>query len=1270
MEQPVIMDRLAPFALLRGKPARLAILVMLGAFGVAGAEVSAQQAEIVPIRASKDGAAATMVFEWPAAVDYQTQLDGQTLVVSFSRPLMPRFSEVFTKLQDVVVTVGANDGGAAITFTLAEPYQVADRKEGNNVVIDMAPREALAQTPLAAPSPDAVPQGDAAANPGVPDPNLAPVTVRFDADDTISRASFAWTRDAGYQIERSGDEVTIRFDRPGRLVGNRAAPPKPFTGFSEIQNEPTLVVALNVDSQVALRDYRNAYTIIVDAVPSDTETATASPATPTSDPPPQATPSQPPVTERAPASTNTAAELPFVSSTATADASVFDGSTNLEPGVTAAVPNEASESVSAGAPPPAPDVASNAQVGSVESSLDEGSAAGGSAEPEAMRTADASTAAVPVPESVVPAENLTTENAQSTPQMAEAATEVSTAVAPELAMDASADGTVAELGGATGETDVADGDAILVGFDIKANGLDLRFPWTSDVAAAVFERAGHVWVLFDSPAAFNFRLFSDDLPVISSVEQVSVPGHALARFELAGRYRPRVRVEDMTWVVSLGASGGPQQALEVISEPAADVGPRLLVLDESAGTEISLVDPTVGDPLFVVPVGAVGHGVARTRRLIDLEILETAQGVAVRPIADTIAVRSLRQGVEISNLAGLNIGTTPNPAESEEPKGPLTPPPVANPSPAVRAANQNADAGEGAYLSDESAIFDFAAWRDPSGEGYLASKHALQLALGATDAAQRAERRLDLARFHFANVEAAETLGWIQNALAEAPWLEDDTGLRALRGAANLRLGRLEEARTDLFDPALDFTKEIRHWRGAYFAEHGDMGAASQAFAQGGAMPEGYPEPVAREFKLLSAEAAARSNRIDRAHELLDALAAERPRSEVQDRIDFIRGLARLATGGADQALGLFTSAAKSNDRQVRAKAQRERLELTLAEGLATPDEVIDGLDALRFVWRGDNFELDLMQRMAELYIDQEKFAAGLGVYRQAISIFPDSPDVRVIANIMNDTYKNLFLGNMADKLSPLEALALYYDFRELTPVGAVGDQMIFRLADRLVEVDLLDQAAAVLQHQVDFRLRGNELAKVGARLAEIYMLDKKPDVAVRALRASAIPNMPDDIAAHRGDLMVRALTAVGEYRQALDLLRGDTSRQADRLRARIYWRQQDWLSAATASARLLKDWEPGDFLTVEESDDLMRLAVSLAMTNNRSALAKLRDDYGALIEQTPRARAFSTISSYVDAGPLDADALTEATEEIGSYEDFLSALRETVAVDKLAAAE
>jgi hypothetical protein len=40
-------------------------------------------------------------------------------------------------------------------------------------------------------------------------------------------------------------------------------------------------------------------------------------------------------------------------------------------------------------------------------------------------------------------------------------------------------------------------------------------------------------------------------------------------------------------------------------------------------------------------------------------------------------------------------------------------------------------------------------------------------------------------------------------------------------------------------------------------------------------------------------------------------------------------------------------------------------------------------------------------------------------------------------------TFDSLFLGGKGEALPPVEALGLFYDFRELTPMGRRGDEMI-----------------------------------------------------------------------------------------------------------------------------------------------------------------------------------------------------------------------------------
>ena len=67
------------------------------------------------------------------------------------------------------------------------------------------------------------------------------------------------------------------------------------------------------------------------------------------------------------------------------------------------------------------------------------------------------------------------------------------------------------------------------------------------------------------------------------------------------------------------------------------------------------------------------------------------------------------------------------------------------------------------------------------------------------------------------------------------------------------------------------------------------------------------------------------------------------------------------------------------------------------------------------------------------------------------------------ITTQMSETFERLFLDGHGDALPAVSTIALYREFQELTPTGDKGNEMIRKLADRLVEVDLLDDAAALL---------------------------------------------------------------------------------------------------------------------------------------------------------------------------------------------------------------
>ena len=204
----------------------------------------------------------------------------------------------------------------------------------------------------------------------------------------------------------------------------------------------------------------------------------------------------------------------------------------------------------------------------------------------------------------------------------------------------------------------------------------------------------------------------------------------------------------------------------------------------------------------------------------------------------------------------------------------------------------------------------------------------------------------------------------------------------------------------------------------------------------------------------------------------------------------------------------------------------------------------------------------------------------------------------------------------------------MFYEYRELTPIGRRGDEMIRRLADRLVAVDLLDQASELLQYQVDHRLEGAARAQVAARLAMVYLTNRKPDRAIAALRTTRIADLAGELRQQRLLLEARAQSDVGRHDLALDIISNITGREAIRLRSDIYWASRRWREASEQIELYYGDrWRDFKPLNPVEKGDVIRAVVGYALAEDAIGLARFREKYAPLMSGEADRAAFETAS-------------------------------------------
>ena len=762
--------------------------------------------------------------------------------------------------------------------------------------------------------------------------------------------------------------------------------------------------------------------------------------------------------------------------------------------------------------------------------------------------------------------------------------------------------------------------------------VSLSFAWPSPVGAAVFRRGEAVWVVFDKNARLDMP-GAGQLGPVSDARWTAGPDHIALRIAAPEGLAVSAVAQGSTWTVTIG---GQPRAVEGISVDRGDDGEPVLVARMAGATHaVWLTDPLVGDRFAAVTALAPGKGFADRRRTIDLSLLPTAHGLAVETPASDLAIQADGDLVTLSRPGGLTLSP---------------------PSAALEAAAAGGDAPRRAKYS----ALILAEWAEVGEEGFTARHRRLQDAavqesIAAGDEPRApAEARFALARFLVGSGLGYEAIGVLNSIVAQAPSMVAEPELRGLRGAARALIGRMEEAQGDFASAAVAADPASAVWRGYIASTQGDWESARQAFDAGATAVDGFPAEWRARFGAAHAMAALELGDLDGARALLAYSFSQNAPAVDQLTARLIQARLFELVGQPERALAVYTAISRAPLDAVSVPAKLGIVRLSLAKGTMKADAAARELEGLRWRWRGDATELAVIRQLGQLYLSQ-------GLYREALTALkgagPNLNRLEGAAEIQADlgaAFRMLFLEGGADGLQPVQALGLFYDFRELTPIGADGDEMVRRLSRRLVDVDLLDQAAELLKYQVENRLEGVAKAQVATDLAAIYLMDRQPEPALQAIWASRTTILPAPLNAERRALEARALMDLGRFDHALEVLGDDASPEAREVRAEVFWKQRNWATAAAIYEGLLGDrFRNPAALSAGEEARLIRAGVGYSLTDDSAALARLSRNYQPFVAGA-RAKTALTIALANNTGdsalPGDFTSLAASADTFAGW--------------------
>lgn len=764
----------------------------------------------------------------------------------------------------------------------------------------------------------------------------------------------------------------------------------------------------------------------------------------------------------------------------------------------------------------------------------------------------------------------------------------------------------------------------------------LEFPWTQPTGAAVFERADTLWIVFDRRAKLDITAIDPAvLKIFGTPASVDLDkGVALAIPLLSSRLLVGAAESGTAWRISLADSLTNTGRPLSLARSWSDTGEGIVTIDlKGARNILQVKDPVVRDTLLVATARTPLQSVQTPRRFVDFKALRTVQGVAIERIADDVNVAAAPDAVVVTRREGLTLS-----ADNESTSESLS----------------------GGMAGASPTVIDFQKWRGAG--NFIEGKKFHEGRIISGEAIDRAQARVAYARFLLAHGLGPEALTQLGMAVAADPKLENDTVFHALRGVGEVLAHLYPRAVADLSISSLAMDSNVAAWRGMARAALGQMDVARKDFDMAGRAIDTLDPVWAQQAHLKAAEASLAVNDTTGAQTHLARLSSAVEDPSVRAEASMLQAELLDALKRPEEAITLYDKAIAEGKGMVAVRSRFEKALLLNRIGKLDNTRLIAELDRLRMTWRGDDLERRILAKLGELQLAKGDIVDALRVMRVATTNFPDNDEAHAMAARMPDIFADYFIGASVSEMPGVQALAFYYDFQDLTPIGQKGDELIRHLAERLVAVDLLPQAEVLLRYQIEQRLHGGVAkAQVAARLAGIYLLDRQPKEALQIIRTTAQNQLPDELDHQRRLIEARALGSLKQYDLSLDLLSEMTGPLADGLRADVLWEAQRWDEAGKAAETLAAGLDVGAAgkpLTDEARYQIMRGAIAYSLADDEEGLARLRSRFGERMAQTSDASGFAVVSDPIERSGVAFRNLVSRIAAANVMQRFVASLK------------
>lgn len=770
---------------------------------------------------------------------------------------------------------------------------------------------------------------------------------------------------------------------------------------------------------------------------------------------------------------------------------------------------------------------------------------------------------------------------------------------------------------------------------VKDEIVSLRFIWNTPVNAAVFERNGKIWVVFDHQNRIDIKtLKAEAKHMASEIYTLPHPGGTIVVITPTSGVKYALRKEGLLWIVDLYTGRPPKfetQNLTIFTQYDSLKNAYLFIPTNRSGNIISLIDPEIGDIISIATTADLGLGFNIPYRYPDFDILSASQGLAFVVNAPDIILNRGNSGITLKAMGrGLNITSDLDTLKR----------------------NQQLITNE---ETNHINAFDLQIPQDLLNNNLYDVVESFKKQIISAPIDQKNFLRLKLAQYYIYNGLGTNAL-YIINQMRKLGLPESKTDrFYVLSGIANFLARRYKQAIQDFSEGAIPNSPEGVFWRTiAQSASEYKEENNAIIFAHISLMRD-YPQTIKDEVAIIAARNAIATGDDLSSQNFIDILSSVPDRMRnLTPQIIYLTAQKLEMQGYIRNAIKEYQKLIDSDSAMFSAYARLHHTILSEMVNFIDIKSAIDELEKLRFAWGEKDFKIRVLSKLSSFYLKNNDYYNSLRVLNEE-GFLVEGKQKEIVANKMIKIFEDIFVGNHADSvLSPIKSLALYQDFKWLASLSPKQNLIIQKLADRLVAVDLLPRAQELLLTLLQKNdLTPDNKARIGARLAVIFLFENKPQSAIDMIEITDAPNLAPETINPRRIIAARALSALNRPEEALELLEDDFSPNALRHKFEIYWNAGDWDRASNTIRDLIEEPTPGKKLSTEQINYILDWATTLKQAGKETVLVRLRNKFTPYFKDTPYYSAFNVLTNHLEKNEVDIKAINTIISDVQNFNEF-----------------